>query len=121
MCCCLAVCPCQGADFGSGARKEIEQKLRSGMTLDEIEWRLKNPGKEPSKSQLAQEQRQRQEQKEQQRAQVKEAPKPAAPPPPPKVEVGQSMVKAKRDPLSMIKVRTIAEIAWRTCNMQMHM
>lgn len=34
----------QGADFGSQARKAIESKLRQGMNLQEIEWRLKHPG-----------------------------------------------------------------------------
>jgi uncharacterized membrane protein len=62
----------QGADFGAGARKEIEAKLRAGQTLDEIEWRLKNPGKEFNKQQMAKEQRQKHEQQQQQQKQQQE-------------------------------------------------
>uniref|UniRef100_A0A383VC26 Uncharacterized protein n=1 Tax=Tetradesmus obliquus TaxID=3088 RepID=A0A383VC26_TETOB len=99
----------QGADFGAGARKEIEAKLRQGQTLEEIEWRLKNPGKEYNKQAAAKEQRQKQEQaqaqQQQAQAKVKEAPRAPSPPPAPKVEVGQSMIggEVKRDPLNLIK------------------
>lgn len=100
------VCP-QGADFGNAARKKIEEKLRKGQTLDEIEWRLKNPGQTPPTLQQKQQQQQEKQQQRKPEAaaatQVKEAP----PAPPkketPKVEVGESM-GVKRDPLSMIKV-----------------
>jgi hypothetical protein len=44
--------------------------------------------------------------------QVKEAPRAPSPPPAPKVEVGQSMIggEVKRDPLHLIKVRTIVQL-----------
>lgn len=122
----------QGADFGSQARKAIEHKLRKGMSIEEIEWRLKNPGQEYDKAAAATKaaaaavqqappmvdqqpkeaprKEDKKQQKQQQEQQVKEATPP--PPPPPKaaappvpVEVGESMVSRKRDPLKLIKVR----------------
>ncbi|KAF8067212.1 R1 [Scenedesmus sp. PABB004] len=122
----------QGADFGSAARKKIEDKLRSGQTLDEIEWRLKHPGQEPpSKQDLAQARVKQAEAKAAEAeakaaAKAKEAkakgaeakaaappppPAPVAPPPPPPVEVGQSMGTAKRDPLAMIKKSVAPELS----------
>lgn len=101
----LMILSVQGADFGSSARKQIEEKLRSGMTLDEIEWRLKGHDKPPPPKQQQQPQQQ-QRKPEAAAAQVVEAP-PAAPAKKeePKIEVGESMgVAGKRDPLSMIKV-----------------
>jgi outer membrane biosynthesis protein TonB len=114
----------QGADFGAQARKAIEQKLRKGQSVEEIEWRLKHPGqdynpaaiaaaqqappkpKEAPKQQQKQQQQPKQEQQQQQK--VQEQPPPPPPPkaaaPPAPVEVGQSMVQQKRDPLKLIKV-----------------
>lgn len=72
------------------------------MTLDEIEWRLKNPDQAPPSPK-----KQQQKQKEQPKAEAAAALVVKEAPPPPKkeakVEVGESM-GVKRDPLSMIKV-----------------
>jgi len=122
----------QGADFGSQARKAIEHKLRKGMSVQEIEWRLKHPGQDynpaaaaaaaaaPPKQkeqQQQQKQKQKQEQKQEQPQAAKVEERPPPPPPPPKaaappapVEVGKSMVSHKRDPLALIKVRVGGEV-----------
>lgn len=109
----------QGADFGAQARKAIEQKLRKGQSVEEIEWRLKHPGQDYNPAAVAaaapppppkQKEQPKQQQKvqEQQQQKVQEqpppppAPKAAAAPAP--VEVGESMVQQKRDPLKLIKV-----------------
>lgn len=116
----------QGADFGAAARKEIEGKLRSGLTLAEMEWRLKNPGQSappPAAAKPA-----KPVNGSAKAAAVVEAPPPqqpvAAPPPPPPpappapVEVGQSMLGHKRDPLAMIKVRGL--VCMRPDNAHVH-
>lgn len=106
----------QGADFGSQARKAIEHKLRKGMTLEEIEWRLKNPGQEYNQAAVKaaavqalpkpkEAPKAEPKQEQQQKVEAKPPPPPpkaAAPPAP--VEVGESMVSHKRDPLKLIKV-----------------
>jgi hypothetical protein len=90
------------------------------MSVEEIEWRLKHPGQDwqpaavkaaapaPPKEAPKQDkpkQQEKQQEKQQQKVEEKPPPPPpkaAAPPPP--VEVGQSMVSHKRDPLKLIKV-----------------
>jgi DNA-binding transcriptional MerR regulator len=110
----------QGADFGSQARKAIEHKLRKGMSVEEIEWRLKHPGQDwqpaavkaaapapPKEAPKQDKPKQQEKQQEKQKQQVEEKlppPPPKAAAPPPAVEVGQSMVSHKRDPLKLIKV-----------------
>jgi len=109
----------QGGDFGAPARNLIEEKLRSGQTLQQIEAELTSHGKEqqkPAKQQQQQQQPVQQQQKQkpvqqqqQAAAPVKQEPAPqaqqqqkAAQPPP--VEVGKSLGTATRNPLQMIKV-----------------
>jgi hypothetical protein len=112
----------QGADFGSQARKRIEEKLRKGMSVEEIEWRLKNPGQDWNAAAVAEStaaaakaakaaktevppkptEAKKEQQVKEEVAPPPPAPKAAAPPAP--VEVGQSMVAQKRDPLALIKV-----------------
>jgi hypothetical protein len=102
----------QGADFGAPARNRIEEKLRSGMTLQQIEENLKGGGqkqqqKATADSQAADVQQKRQqeewdraEREEEERRQREQQKKQQAP-----AEVGKSLGAAKRNPLQMIKVR----------------
>ncbi|KAI8477159.1 MAG: R1 protein [Monoraphidium minutum] len=114
----------QGADFGAAARNLIEEKLRSGLSLQQIEDDLKNPNKgqdrpaaaaaAPAKPAAApaaaaparadgkeKEQREREEreraarEEEEERKRREQQQKP--------VEVGQSLGTAARNPLQMIK------------------
>ena len=110
----------QGADFGAAAREKIEEKLRKGMTLAEIEYKLKNPDAKGAPPKPKEEKKPKEERKQEVRAAVVEAPpkeeekkkakeevKPPPPPPAPKSEpavVGQSLGAGKRDPMTMIKV-----------------
>lgn len=98
-----------GADFGPQARSMIEDQLREGLTLQEIESRLRNPSKAAGAPPAA----------------TPAAPPPApaaapptqsAPPPPPAaaapaVEVGKSLGTATRNPLQMIKKQQVPQLS----------
>ena len=97
----------QGADFGAPARNRIEDKLRSGMTLQQIEQELKGGDHKQQQSQEAQKPKQQRKEDSGGAAAVAvspPAPSPAAPPAKPDAEVGRSLGPATRDPLHMIKV-----------------
>lgn len=111
--------PSQGADFGAPARNLIEEKLRSGMTLQAIEEDLKRHGQQrqaapvtatpaPAVDQQWDKERKRQQEEEQRRQEQQRtaaAAVAAAPPAPPKpAEVGRSLGTAARNPLKLIKV-----------------
>jgi hypothetical protein len=117
-CCCCPLCVrLQGADFGNAARQKIEEKLRKGKTLAAIEWDLKNPGKpmpSPGEQRKQAEEKQKQASAAAAAAAVVEPPKPKAKAPP-KVEVGQSLAAAKRDPMAMIKVNTATAVSRAVC------
>lgn len=124
----------QGADFGREARQRIEDKLRSGLTLAQIEFQLKNPGaplppaapaatatatvaappKEEKKKEEKKEEKKKEEVKKEEpkAAKVEVAPPPPPPPPPPPapVEVGKGLGVASRNPLDMVKVRRVTSV-----------
>jgi len=123
----------QGADFGSAARREIEAQMRSGLSLAEVDARLRG-GKEPE----AQRERRREEERRQQKGveegerrekdrrdeqarqrQQQQQAEAEAPSPPPAaadadadaapVSIGESSgLGAARDPLALIKPKSAA-------------
>jgi hypothetical protein len=75
-----------GADFGDEARRVLEERLRGGASLADIERELRAPPAAQPKQQAA------------------AAPAaPAAPAPPQPTVVGQSMVQRSRNPLDLIR------------------
>jgi hypothetical protein len=114
----------QGADFGAPARNRIEDKLRSGMTLAQIEDELTRHGQpqqqERKREAAKQEQKQPEAKQEQKQPEAKQEQKAAAAPPPPPppapakpAEVGQSLGTTARNPLQMIKVGKGGASGWR--------
>lgn len=89
-----------GADFSNDARQGLEQQLRSGVSVQDLERRLRSPQPKPVENGAHPAQ-----------AEPKEEVKAEAPaPPPPQQEqqqetpqLGQSIAAGQRDPLSLIK------------------
>ncbi|PRW33076.1 alpha-glucan water chloroplastic [Chlorella sorokiniana] len=92
-----------GADFGDRARQALEQRLRSGSTIADIEREFRAP--QPPPQQQQQQQAPPAAKPAAKAAPAKAAPAaPASPPPPPaQPVVGQSMGMRQRNPLDLIR------------------